>query len=278
VPYPDAHSAPNHVGELRCLEERRGRATTYAWRVIKQALRLIGDVDRRVLRRSIAAAVLCLVTFVALRLVLLQANGPLAFDVWLEDHIRQENASRTLKILEHLASLPGSRKGAMAETVSVGAWAWFRRRDVRPGILLAAAFTGTTATVALLKTFLVRFWPINAAGAEAEERAFVSSHTANAVAVFAMLVVVVALSGRRNLFRLAVVAAGIVAAAVALSVMAADRHYLVDVVSGIAVAGLWVSILVPVGYLMWTRPDLRDRLKREPPQPPYSRFRREATL
>lgn len=265
MPYPDAHGALNHVRQLRCLEERRGRATTYAWRVIKQAFRLIGDVDRRVLRRSVAAAALCLVIFVALRLVLLQANGPLAFDVWLEDHIRQENASRTIKILEHLASLPGSRKGAMAVTVSVGAWAWFRRRDVRPGILLAAAFTGTTATVALLKTFLVRFWLINAAGVDAEERAFVSSHTANAVAVFAMLVVVIGLSGRRDLLRLAAVVAIIVVAGVALSVMAADRHYLVDVISGVAVAGLWVSVLVPVGYLMWTRPDLRDRLKRGPP-------------
>ena len=256
MPYPDAHGALNHVRQLRCLEERRGRATTYAWRVIKQAFRLIGDVDRRVLRRSIVAAALCLVIFVALRLVLLQANGPLAFDVWLEDHIRQEKASRTIKILEHLASSPGSRIGAISVTVSVGAWAWFRRRDVRPGILLAAAFTCTTATVALLKTFLVRFWLINAAGVDAEERAFVSSHTANAVAVFAMLVVVVGLSGRRDLLRLAAVVAIIVVAAVALSV---------DVISGVAVAGLWVSVLVPVGYLMWTRSDLRDRLKRGPP-------------
>jgi membrane-associated phospholipid phosphatase len=210
---------------------------------------------------SITVAALCLATFIALRFVLLLANGPSAFDVWLEDHVRQEHASRALRILEHLVSLPGSRKGAMAVTVSVGAWVWFRRRDVRPGIVLVAAFTGTAATVALLKTLLVLVWPIEAPGGDAA-RAFVSSHTANAVAVFAMLAVVVALSGREDLLRLAVAAAVTMVAAVALAEMAAGRHYLVDLVSGAAVGGAWVFALVPLGQLLWARPDLGSLPKR----------------
>jgi membrane-associated phospholipid phosphatase len=214
-------------------------------------------------QRSIAVALLCLATFIALRLMLLHANGPSAFDVWLDHHIRQEDASRTFQILEHLASLPGSAKGAMTLTVCVGAWVLYRRRDVRPGILLAAAFTGTAATVALLKTFLVRLWPIDAPGGEAAERAFVSSHTANAVAVFAMLAVIVALSGRGDLLRLAVAAAVFMVGTVALSVMAAGHHYLVDVVSGAAVGGLWVSALVPAGHLMWTRSGLTGLPRRQ---------------
>jgi membrane-associated phospholipid phosphatase len=210
---------------------------------------------------SITVAALCLATFIALRLMIVLANGPSALDVWLEDHVRQEHASRALKILEHLVSLPGSRKGAMAVTVSIGAWVWFRRRDVRPGILLIAAFTGTTATVALLKKLLVLVWPIEAPGGEAA-RAFVSSHTASAVAVFAMLAVIVALSGRGDLLRLAVAAAVFMVGTVALSVMAAGHHYFVDVVSGAAVGGLWVSALVPLGQLLWARPDLGTLPKR----------------
>jgi membrane-associated phospholipid phosphatase len=210
---------------------------------------------------SITVAALCLATFIALRLMLVFANGPSAFDVWLEDHVRQEHASRALKILEHLVSLPGSRNGAMAVTVSVGAWVWFRRRDVRPGILLVAAFTGTAATVALLKTLLVLVWPIEAPDGDAA-RAFVSSHTATAVAVFAMLAVVVALSGREDLLRLAVAAAVTMVAAVALAEMAAGRHYLVDLVSGAAVGGVWVFALVPLGQLLWARPDLGGLPKR----------------
>ena len=217
----------------------------------------IRNLDRRVLYRSIAAATLCLITFAVLRLLLLVMDGPLRFDVWLEGHIRQEHASRTIKIVEYLASLPGSRKGAVVLIVVVAAWAWFRWRDVRPGLLLMAAFTVTTATVALLKTLMAHVMPIASPDGELEDRVFLSTHTANAVAVFAMLAVVIALS-RRELLRPVVTLAVVVVGSVALSVMAADRHYLVDVVSGAAVAGFWVCVLVPVGELVCRRatPDL----------------------
>lgn len=212
--------------------------------------RLIADVDRRVLRASIAAAALCLVTFLILRLLLLFLDGPSPFDVWLAGHVRQPYPSQGLKILERLAALPGSRKGAAALILAVGAWAWLRRRDVRLGALLIAAFAATTATVEILKTLLVRVMPIAPTG-EAEDRAYLSSHVAIAVAICAMLVVVIWLSGHRNLLPLAVAMAIVLVSGVALSVMATDMHYFVDVLSGAAVAGFWVSVLAPVAALMW---------------------------
>jgi membrane-associated phospholipid phosphatase len=215
--------------------------------------RPIANADRRVLRISIAAAALCIVTFLILRLSLLLLDGPAPFDVWLVDHIRQPNASQGIKILERLAALPGSRKGAAALILGVGAWAWFRRGDVRPGALLLAAFAATIATVEVLKALLVRVMPIAPSG-EPEDRAFLSSHVAIAVAVLAMLVVVIGLSGRRDLLRPAVTMAIVVVSAVAVSVMANDKHYLVDVLSGAAIAGFWVSVLALVGHDMWTRP------------------------
>lgn len=215
--------------------------------------RLIANADRRVLRISIAAAALCLVTFLILRLSLLLLDGPAPFDVWLVDHIRQPHASQGIKILEHLAALPGSRKGAAALILGVGAWAWFRRGDVRPGALLLAAFAATVATVEILKVLLVRVMPIAPSG-EPEDRAFLSSHVAIAVAVLAMLVVVIGLSGRRDLLRPAVAIAIVAVSAVAVSVMASDSHYLVDTISGAAVAGFCVSVLALGGHLMWTRP------------------------
>jgi membrane-associated phospholipid phosphatase len=212
----------------------------------------IRNLDRRVLYKSIAAATVCLITFAVLRLLLLVMDGPSRFDVWLESHVRQEHASRTIKIAEYVASLPGSRKGAVVLIVFVAAWAWFRWRDVRPGVFLMAAFTVTTATVALLKGFLAQVMPIASPDGELEDRVFLSTHTANAVAVFAMLAVVIALS-RRDLLHPVVTLAVVVVGSVALSVMAADRHYLVDVVSGAAVAGFWVSALVPVVELVCSR-------------------------
>ena len=216
--------------------------------------RLIADVDRRVLRISIAAAALCLVTFLILRLLLLLLDGPSPFDVWLADHIRQPHPSQGLKIVERLAALPGSAKGAAALILGVGAWAWLRRRDVRPGALLIAAFVVTKASVEVLKALLVHVMPIAPSG-ELEDRAFLSSHVAVAVATFAMIVVVIRLSGHRDVLPLgvAVAVAIVVVSAVALSVMASDMHYFVDIVSGAAVGGFWVAVFAPVGDLMWRR-------------------------
>jgi membrane-associated phospholipid phosphatase len=213
----------------------------------------LANVDRRVLRASIAAAGLCLVTFLILRLLLLLLDGPSPLDVWLAEHIRQPNPSQGIKILERLIALPGSRKGAAALILGVGAWAWFRRGDLRPGALLLAAFVATVATIEILKALIVRVMPIAPSG-EPEDRAFLSSHVAIAVAVLGMLVVVIGLSGRRDLLRPAVPMAIVAVSAVAVSLMAADMHYLVDILSGAAVAGFWVSVLALVGHLIWTRP------------------------
>lgn len=215
--------------------------------------RLIDNAHRRVLRTCIATAALCLVAFLILRLLLLLLDGPSPLDVWLADHIRQPHASQGIKILERLAALPGSRKGAAALILGVGAWAWFRRGDLRPGALLLAAFAATLATVEILKALLVRVMPIAPSG-EPEDRAYMSSHVAIAVAVFGVLVVVIGLSGRRDLLRPAVAVAIVAVGAVAVSVMAADKHYLVDVLSGAAIAGFWVSVLALVGHDMWRRP------------------------
>jgi membrane-associated phospholipid phosphatase len=234
------------------MPDHQDRAAAYA-SPMAHTPRPIANADRRVLCISIAAAALCIVTFLILRLSLLLLDGPAPFDVWLVDHIRQPHASQGIRILERLAALPGSRKGAAALVLGVGAWAWFRRGDVRPGALLLAAFAATLVTVEMLKALLVRVMPIAPSG-EPEERAFLSSHVAIAVAVLAMLVVVIGLSGRRALLRLAVAVAIVAVSAVAVSVMANDKHYLVDVLSGAAVAGFWVSVLALVGHDMWTRP------------------------
>jgi membrane-associated phospholipid phosphatase len=215
--------------------------------------RLIADVDRQVLRTSIAAAALCLVTFFILRLLLLLFDGPSPFDIWLSDHIRQPHPSQGLKIVEHLAALPGSSKGAAALILVVAAWAWLRRRDVRPGVLLIAAVVVAKASVEVLKVLLVHVMPMRVPIGERVNRAFLSSHVTVAVALLAMLAVVIWVFGHRDLFFLAVAVAIVLVIAVALSVMATDKHYFVDVVSGAAVGGFWVAVFAPVGDLMWRR-------------------------
>lgn len=214
--------------------------------------RLIDDVDKRLLRTAIAAAAVCLITFLITRLWLLILDGPSSLDIWLSVNIRQPHPSQALEIVEHVADLPGSGKGAVALILVVGAWAWLRRRDLRPGVLLVGAYVVTKASVEVLKMLLVHVMPTAPIG-ERVNVAFLSTHVAVAVAMLGMLVVVIWLSGYRNLFPLAVALAVVLVFAVALSVMATDRHYFVDVISGAAIGGFWVAVLTPVADLMWKR-------------------------
>ena len=217
--------------------------------------RLIADVDRRVLRTSIAVAALCLIIFLLLRLLILLHDGASPMDIWLSDHIRQPHPSQGLKIVERLGELPGSPKGATALILGVGAWAWFRRRDIRPAVLLIGAFVVTKASVDILKMLLgvnVHVMPIPTTG-DMQDRAFLSSHVAVAVALFAMLVVIIWLFGRRDLLLPAVAVVILLISAVALSVIATDKHFFVDVASGAAVGVFWVALFAPVAELMWRR-------------------------
>jgi membrane-associated phospholipid phosphatase len=218
--------------------------------------RRIANVDRRVLRISIGGAAFCLVTFLLLRFLLLFLDGPSPLDVWLAEHVRQPDPSRGIKILERLTAFPGSRKGVAALILGVGVWAWLRRGNVWLGALLFAACLATTATVEILKTLLVRVMPVAPTG-DLDDRAFLSSHVAIAVAFFGMLVVVIGFSGHRALLPLTVAIAIVLVGGVALSVMASDMHYFVDILSGAAVAGFWVCVLAPVADLMWGHSALR---------------------
>jgi MYXO-CTERM domain-containing protein len=206
---------------------------------------------RKVLVASIAAAIACAAVFLVLRVVVVRANGPSAVDTWLADRLESERGAVFLSVARDLAALPGTRKGALAAVLVVAAWGWLRDRDVRPGILIAVAFVLTMATVAILKRVDIDVPPMNGTE-EAVERAFVSSHVANATAVFAMLAVaLVASRRRRRLAGAAIILAAVVVSAAAISVMADGLHFLTDVLSGAAVAGVWVSILSPVAYTLY---------------------------
>jgi undecaprenyl-diphosphatase len=80
---------------------------------------------------------------------------------------------------------------------------------------------------------------------------------ANATAVFAMLAVALGASRPRRLAQAAVILAALVATAVGISVMADGLHFLTDVVSGAAIAGVWIAVLAPVAYALYVERDER---------------------
>lgn len=214
---------------------------------------------RRVLVTAWGAAAVCLAVFLAMLVMALHAGGTRSLEQWISDRIPFRQAPKAVEFIERLAAIPGSRRGALLLVLVVFVWWWVRHRDLRPGVLLAAAFTGTTSTVAILKPLIVRASPLQGSGVG---HAFPSLHTADAAAVLGTLAIVVALSHRRLLVRSMVISAALVTV-VGLAVMAQGYHWFTDVVAGAAVAGVWVFGLTPAAYLMWTRPDLVHALHRD---------------
>jgi membrane-associated phospholipid phosphatase len=215
----------------------------------------------RVRAACVGGVLVCVAVFVALRIDLVHEHGESRLDLWVAERLGSfEPESRPIELLERITAAPGSKKGAIFVILATSAWAWFRHRDLRWGLLLSAVFTGTAATVGIVKIGLV----LRPFGADLD-RAYLSEHAANTTAVFAMLLLMSILTHERVVLVAAAGAvAGAVIALVAFSVMAAGHHWLTDVLGGICVAGAWVFGLTPAAYEMWRRPDLVRALRRAP--------------
>jgi membrane-associated phospholipid phosphatase len=261
---------------LRRVPQQLPREARYHPRMPSDSIRADAPRRRKVLVASVAAAIACATLFLALRVVVLRANGPSAVDTWIAARLETDRGTWLLSLVRDLAAFPGTRKGVLAAVLVILVWGWLRDRDVRPGVLVAVAFILTAATVAILKGVDVDVSPgvggeePGVGDDEAVERAFVSSHVANATALFAMLAVALAASRRRRLGRLAMILAVVVVSVVGMTVMADGLHFLTDVVSGAAVAGVWVSVLTPVAYALYVEREERAAVWWRPPANPPS--------
>jgi membrane-associated phospholipid phosphatase len=221
---------------------------------------------------SIAGVLACLAVFAVLRVELVRQHGETSLDRWVSHGVvNEKHESWAVELAERVTAAPGSRMDSLLVCVAVGAWAWFRRRDLRWGALLIAAFLATTATVAILKIWLVRD-PFDAG----LDRAYVSLHAADTAAVFGMMVVLSILARERRSVRVGVGAFAVaVVTLVAFSVIVAGHHWLTDVIGGLAIAGAWIFGLLPAAYAMWRRPEVAARLQKDrasrPPEGPDER-------
>jgi membrane-associated phospholipid phosphatase len=217
----------------------------------------------RVRAACVAGALARVAVFVLLRVDLVHEGGESPFDRWVAERVgSNERESPTLQLIERVVAVPGSLKGSAVICFVVGAWAWLRSRDLRWGLLLAAAFTVTTATVGILKIGI----PLQLFHADLE-RAYLSAHAANTTAVFGMLLLMSMLAHDRTLIIVVIGAiAGSTVALVAFSVLAAGHHWLTDVIAGCVVAGAWLFALAPAVRSMWRRPDLVAALTRPRPR------------
>jgi undecaprenyl-diphosphatase len=139
-----------------------------------------------------------------------------------------------------------------------GGW-WLRRRDPRPLALLAGALGGAYLLARLVAGVVARPRPPVAGDLPgAVGAAFPSGHATLAFAVFfAGAVCVAATSSRWATKVTAWTAAVLITAAVGVSRLYLEAHWLTDVLGGFALAGLWLVVLLTAARM----------LGRPPPQP-----------
>ena len=145
-----------------------------------------------------------------------------------------------------LATMPGTAKGSFLIAITVLVVGWLLARDYRPGALVSAALTCTWATVEILKPLVDRASPRAAASAAAAHGvSFPSAHVARAAVVLGVLALVWRW-GSAWLVAAVRVVAGLAVAGVALSRLVLEFHWFTDVLAGLAVAGLWTAMTIPV--------------------------------
>jgi membrane-associated phospholipid phosphatase len=127
-------------------------------------------------------------------------------------------------------------------------WRW-RRGSWRPLALLGGAAAGAWAVQVAVKQLVERPRPpAGLALSHATGFAFPSGHATDAAAVYGMLAVLLARSGRRAASAAALLAAVGVIALVGLSRLYLGVHWLTDVVGGVGIGAVWlVSLILFVG-------------------------------
>ena len=140
----------------------------------------------------------------------------------------------------------GASELLIALVLIVGAVLWWRRRALRPLVLLGAAYIGSAVLTQLVKALAGRARPPGALAVEHfSGLSFPSGHATQAVAVWGMLAAVIAVSvssWRRKVA--AWVVAIVVVALVGATRLYLGAHWLTDVLGGWALGAMWLMTLL----------------------------------
>lgn len=177
-------------------------------------------------------------------------EGPGRVDTWTEAFFarhRSDVAHRTSGVFTRL----GGREIVVPIGFALAAVVAYRRRSVRPLVMMAAVYLLAAGPAAFLKEFLHRAEPGDVAGELG--RSFPSGHTTQAAAVYGMAALLWAegASSRRRR-----VAAGLAVAAsivVGVAMLVRGAHWLSDVVAGYVIALPALVTVAAVSVLVRSR-------------------------
>ena len=247
--------------------EADGSGSTRAARSVRQIadeLRAVFDSDRVLLGMTVVGlgvVAACSVVIAELLDDVMGAQGAAGRDPrvlsWMLEH-RTDALTALFRTVTHLADPMVVVVVAVTATLVL-----LRARRRRLALLVAASTVGTAVVTAVAKLAVDRprppqvLWLTDASGA-----AFPSGHAAQAVALYGALAAVVWTLARPLSVRVtSLVLAGFVAVAVGVSRTYLAVHWASDVLCGWAIAALWVTTLLLIG---WSLPRLRRLMSADP--------------
>lgn len=167
-------------------------------------------------------------------------DGPGRIDVWAEGFLaryRSEFSHRASGVLARL----GGREIVVPIGFVLAAAVAYRRRSVRPLVMMAAVYLLAAGLAAFLKELLHRAEPGDVAGELG--RSFPSGHTTQAAAVYGMAALLWAEGASPRTRRVATGMAVAASTVVGVALLVRGAHWLSDVVAGYAIG---VAALVTV--------------------------------
>lgn len=183
-------------------------------------------------------------------------DRPTAVDLDVEGSVTERPEPLLFLLPMKAFAIASSAKGSFLLLLAVGLFFAFRRREGLPALLIGLGFIGVAASTALLKALFDRPTPGDWAAGDLSGESFPSGHMAQAVAVWGIVALVLAMdrpSGRAR--RTIVAGASLLIAGAGVSRLTLEAHWFTDVIAGTALGVFWLALVAALAFWVRARQD-----------------------
>jgi membrane-associated phospholipid phosphatase len=175
-------------------------------------------------------------------------DRPTGIDLDVEDSVAERPEPLVFLLPMKVFAIASSAKGSFFLLLAVGLFFAFRRRDHLPALLIGLGFIGVAASSAVLKAVFDRPAPGDWAAGDLTGESFPSGHMAQAVAVWGIVALVLAMDRPSGRGRHVVAAAALLIAGAAVSRVFLEAHWLTDVIAGTALGVFWLALVAALAF------------------------------
>ena len=202
-------------------------------------------------RWLVAGGALASVVVFAVTAALLE-DRPTGVDLDVESSVEERPDHRLLLLPLKALAVASSARGSFLLLLAVGLYFAIRRSDWHPALLVGVAFIGVAVSTTVLKALFDRPAPVDWAAGDLSGESFPSGHMAQAVAVWGIIAIIVAMDRPRRTGRILAAAGVLMIAAAAVSRLVLGAHWLTDVIAGTALGVFWLALAAALAF--WIRP------------------------